>query len=350
MLTFIFNVHPGDSTGALSTRITSPNNPSALQQFASFNALKDRAEEENLDWGGSGMLLSRKSTGLSRPRGMTTPPSEKSSEDGGESDSVSSQPTQLSVPHRRHRRQRRHHKGDTSSDMSLTTSEYEAESQRVHSRRMWSQLHVMEVAYSTRDNNFVHVTERFTEYQNMYPIVYQCILHEVQAPHEAALLAHPTTGLPSSRAWSCSHCGAKHSRVQEACQRCKKDGPYAKLFMGQIYKEKNGASGAIRFLHATHPTVTVHRVDPHLHADGRGKGCTSIYVDRSAAHDLIHMINGNAFFDVRDDTGDEVVHYVYDKQQAWLEQLVTVRNRQERSPTVPWAPLVLSDSAELRCE
>lgn len=381
---------------ALSTIITANTDPTALQQLATFAAMEDVAEEEQLDWGSSGRLVRTPTNTIVKPRNAGTPeptkmhPASSSSSshsrtnsfelhsDGlskslteagssgsshgpttpAESCAASSLASSRRRPHRRHRRSGAASSvSDALSDGATTVSgDVVAEltaavgQQPVHSYPMWTQFHVMEVAYSTNANNFVHLTERFVQYQQMFPIVYRCELTKVACPAEAELLATPRSGLAASSHWACGHCGKKHEAVRESCLRCRSPGPYAKLFVGQALKEMDCAESLVRFLHATHPEVRLHRVechhDTHAGGVGRGKGCASLYVAREDAAALQQKLHHNAFFDVDDDTGAVVAYYVYPEQQQWLSGFVQVRNeRMEQRPLfLPLAPLVVEES------
>ncbi|KAH9598457.1 hypothetical protein LSM04_008962 [Trypanosoma melophagium] len=227
--------------------------------------------------------------------------------------------------------------------------------------RVWSQLHVMEIALSTNENNFIHITQRFVQYEAMYPIVYRCDLRQLIAPHEGELLTAPTTGLQTSRFWSCRLCGKAHDVVRETCVRCRRhsSGPFTKLFFGQIIKEKTDcARSVLRLLYATHPGITIHSIEAHQNENGRGLGCASVYVSTDALSELISKLNGNVFFDTnhtspsslrghqRDDGMDGFyVYYVYSSQQPWLEALIAARTSQRhRINTMPWGGLVVEDS------
>jgi hypothetical protein len=379
---------------ALSTVITANTDPTALQQLATFAAMEDVAEEEHLEWGSSGRLVHKPSNTIVKPRNAGTPDPVKMSATSpshsrtsslaghseGPSKSISdtdssrhSHPAEelassgaSSSSASRRRRHRRHHRrsGPSSSSavsdalMSNTTGavgdvvvEF-AESQPVHSYPMWTQFHVMEVAYSTNANNFVHLTERFLQYQQMFPIVYRCDLAKVVCPDEVELLATPRSGLSASSHWACAKCGRKHEVVRETCLRCRTPSPYAKLFVGQIVKEMDGRESLVRFLHATHPEVRLHRVEGHhdTHSGagsaGRGKGCASVYVAREHAAALQLKLHHNAFFDVDDATGEMIVYYVYTEQQQWLHSFAQLRSEggAQRPLHLPLAPLVVEES------
>lgn len=368
---------------ALSTVITANTDPTALQQLATFAAMEDVAEEEQLDWGSSGRLVRAQTNTIVKPRDAGTPDTEKmaatspshsrTNSVGTHSDGLSksltescshtavessaaSSSTSRRRPHRRHRRSGA--VSDTLSDLTSITAASDAVaevavSQPVHSYPMWTQLHVMEVAYSTGANNFVHITERFVDYQHMFPIVYRCDLSKVACAQEAELLATPRSGLAASSHWACEHCGRRHDAVRESCLRCRAPGPYAKLFVGQAVKEMDCAESLIRFLHATHPDVRLHRVECHhdTQAGGvsRGKGCAAVYVAREDVAALQSKLHHNAFFDVDDATGAMVVYYVYAEQQAWLKSLVQTRSEGnehgQRPLFLPLAPLVVEESA-----
>ncbi|EPY40228.1 hypothetical protein AGDE_03700 [Angomonas deanei] len=325
-----------DSFGALSTIITTPNNPSALLQLASFAALHRVAEEEELDWGSTGSTASMKSK-------KTQPPA-------GASDSV---PQHLSVKAttHRHRRQNRQKGGGSTTGSSCGPSSEEASVQLdrpgVHDYSMWTQLHVMEVACSTRSNNFVHITERFVQYHNLYPTVYKCHLNKVSPP--AAAEDASGSGRYASRSWACQNCGFKHHAVRECCDRCRIPGPYVKLFFGQVMKEENCCPSLGQFLRAAFPDTVIHRMEPHLNhtaeGDGRCKGCAAVYVYRDAAPEMINKLNGNAFLDVDDVTGELLVYYVYTSQRRWLNELIKVRTAQPgRSVTLPGGALVVEEA------
>lgn len=370
---------------ALSTVITANTDPTALQQLATFAAMEDVAEEEHLDWGSSGRLVQAQRNTIVKPRdagipdttkmaaaspshsrtasieahsdGLSKSISEADSHTIAESSAASSSGSSRRRPHRRHHRRGAAASGDALSDAAAASSTSTdvvsamAASQPVHSYPMWTQLHVMEVAYSTGENNFVHLTERFVDYQHMFPVVYRCDLARVSCPAEAELLAASRSGLAASSQWACAHCGRKHEAVRESCLRCRAPGPYAKLFVGQAIKEVDCAESLVRFLHATHPAVSLHRVechhDTHSGGMGRGKGCASVYVAREDAAALQAKLHHNAFFDVDDVTGDTVVYYVYPEQQAWLRSFVQTRSEggDHRPLFLPLAPLVVEESA-----
>ncbi|KAK7197775.1 hypothetical protein NESM_000730400 [Novymonas esmeraldas] len=371
---------------ALSTVITAHSDPSALQQLATFAAMEDVAEEEHLDWGSSGRLVRAQPSTLAKPRDAVPPEpaklhsaaphshSRSNSEDvlsdglsksltetltdavagASSSSAASSAASSHRRPHRRHHRRSGTASDATSSAAASSLSSGEVavevgESRPVHSYPMWTQFHVMELAYSTGANNFVHITERFVEYQQMFPIVYRCDLSKVDCPYEADLLAAPTVGLAASSRWVCASCGRKHDVVRESCLRCRAAGPYTKLFVGQAVKEVDCTESVLRFLHATHPDVVVHRAECHHDAGvaGRGKGCASIYVRREDAATVQEKLHRNAFFDVDAVTGELLVYYVYTEQQAWLHSFVQQRVAvpDQRPLFLPLAPLVVEESA-----
>ncbi|KPA75664.1 hypothetical protein ABB37_08229 [Leptomonas pyrrhocoris] len=370
---------------ALSTVITANTDPTALQQLATFAAMEDVAEEEQLDWGSSGRLVRTPINTIVKPRNAETPDPAKMAatppnhsrvnslevHSEGLSKSVSEAESSLHSPaepefsaassssssrRRPHRRHRRHSGASASDAFAAATAVGDvvvelAASQPVHSYPMWTQFHVMEVAYSTGANNFVHLTERFLQYQQMFPVVYRCDLAKVVCPEEAELLALPRSGLSASSHWTCAKCGKKHEAVRESCLRCRTPGPYAKLFVGQTIKEVDCTESLVRFLHATHPEVRMHRVECHRDsragcAVGRGKGCASVYVAREDAAALQQKLHHNAFFDINDATGELVVYYVYSEQQKWLHSFVQLRNERadQRPLFLPLAPLVVEQS------
>lgn len=372
---------------ALSTVITANTDPTALQQLATFAAMEDVAEEEHLDWGSSGRLVRKPTNTIVKPRNAGTPDPAKvaavspshsransleahseglsksiTDADSSSSHTVALESSAASAASSRRRPHRRHHRrsgalSDALSESAMTVSaNVEAEltvspSQPVHSYPMWTQFHVMEVAYSTGTNNFIHLTERFLQYQHMFPVVYRCDLAKVVCPAEAELLATPRSGLAASSHWACANCGKKHEVVRESCLRCRAPGPYAKLFIGQAVKELDCTESLVRFLHATHPDVKLHRVECHhdTHAGGklgRGKGCASVYVAREDVATLRDKLHHNAYFDVDDATGDIIVYYVYTEQQQWLNSFVQLRNEQvaQRPLFLPLAPLVVEES------
>ncbi|KPI87558.1 hypothetical protein ABL78_3355 [Leptomonas seymouri] len=376
---------------ALSTVITASSDPSALQQLATFAAMEDVAEEEQLDWGSSGRLVRTPTNTIVKPRNAGTLDPEKmtaappthsrttslethseglsKSISDAESHSHSRSPAALESsgaslssfsrrrPHRRHHRRSGASGGASSGTLSDATASPDVvvgltEPQPVHSYPMWTQFHVMEVACSTGSNNFVHLTERFLQYQQMFPTVYRCDLAKTVCPEEVELLATPRSGLSASSHWACAHCGKKHEAVRESCLRCHTPGPYTKLFVGQAIKEVDCTLSLVRLLHATHPHVRLHRVECHNDSSagcggGRGKGCASVYVAREDAAALRDKLHHSAFFDVDDATGEVGVYYVYPEQQQWLHSFVQLRNeRMEQRPLyLPLAPLVVEESA-----
>lgn len=363
---------------ALSTVITANTDPSALQQLATFAAMEDVAEEEHLDWGSSGRLVRAQANTMVKPRDAGTPdPAKMAAASPGHSRTASAEAhsdglsksitesdghtspesSAASSSSSRRRPHRRHHRRSAAPSDALTDATVSADvvaelgaAQPVHSYPMWTQFHVMELAYSTGANNFIHVTERFVQYQHMFPVVYRCDLAKVSCPDMAELLATPRSGLAASSRWACEHCGKKHEAVRENCLRCRAAGPYAKLFIGQALKEMDCAESLVRFLHATHPDVHLHRVEGHhdSHASGisRGKGCASVYVAREDAAALKQKLHHNAFFDVEEATGEVVVYYVYAEQQGWLNDFVQWRNESvdSRPLFLPLAPLVVEES------
>ncbi|GET86836.1 hypothetical protein, conserved [Leishmania tarentolae] len=376
VLTIISDGVMNNEFTALSTMITANSNPSALQQLATFAAMEDVAEEEHLDWGSTGRLVQKQTRSMAKPRNASPPDptslgslsshthsrtdSETTLSDGL-SKSFTDMSTNVAVgtssaassscsrrrPHRRH-----HRRSGAVSDVSSsddTTAALSA-SRPVHSYQMWTQFHVMEMAYSTGSNNFVHITERFVEYQQMFPIIYRCDLSKVECPYEPELLAFPTVGLASSSRWACQNCGKKHNVVRENCVRCRSPGKYTKLFIGQAVKEVGCTGSLVRFLYATHPDIVIHRADCH-HSDAdasqRGKGCASIYVGREDAALLQQKLHHNAFFDVDSVTKELVVYYVYTEQQQWLHSYAEHRNSlpAKRPLFLPVSPLVVEGSS-----
>lgn len=470
LVTLFADVSPLAQQSALSTIITGSNDPSALQQLATFSALQEEAEEQNLDWGSLARLSVKEDNSVPpRPRNAIPPTSVEeanaavartcatasaitasaltattttatatatsvstsilTAEDvprgaGEHNDLSASSSTPSAAPsegeegsggscstsssrRRPHRRQHRKKTGPTAAGtsttvleggglscstmsnaplsvdggegegkvkgggkeeieaLSLASSACAAVSQAVttcvqHNHPIWSQFHVMEVAYSTQDNNFIHITERFVQYQKMYPVVYQCAVNEVVSPSEVELLSYPEAGLQEWRSWSCANCGRQHDLVRESCLRCRAPSHFAKLFFGQAVKEVDCTQSLIRFLYATHPHVPLCRVECHRDGSGRGKGCASVYVRREDAAELIEKLNKNVFFDVADDaearyaTGHPpiIAHYVYAQQQGWLEQLVQQRKhsaaaRANRPAFLPRSTLVVEESVSL---
>lgn len=346
---------------ALSEIITGFDSPTFLEQLASFAAMRGVAEKEQLDWGAAAPH---------RPRAQTPP--------------VVAAPPSRRRPHRRQHRRRKTRgasgddgvddsgscggrfsgsSADGGSGMFLTTSSSNSD---VGSARrscdtsltvfehVWSQLHMMSFFFGTQDNNLLHLTQRFIYYENMYPIVYYCNLRDVRAANEKALLDAPTTGLETSRFWSCRVCGKAHDVVRDSCLRCGRHaGPYTRLYFEQMLKETDGARNVLRLLHATHPEVAVHRVTTHPHVNGDGRVSVSVYVGVDAGPEVVTKLNGNVFFDTEGigDAGDVPVYYVYSSQRRWLEAFIAARKLQNapHTHTPPWAALVvLAESEERR--
>ncbi|KAG5505631.1 hypothetical protein JIQ42_08397 [Leishmania sp. Namibia] len=361
---------------ALSSIITANSNPSALLQLATFAAMEDFAEEEHLDWGSTGRLVQAQPAPLVKPRNAAPPESPKpgsaafythhrtdsdhvlsdglsksltgtSTDEAAGSSSAASSSFSRRRPHRRH-----HRRSGTVADVPLSSGDDMklSATRPVHSYLMWTRLHVMEIAYSTGSNNFVHITERFLQYQQMFPTVYCCDLSKVDCPYEEELMASPKTGLAASSRWACERCGKKHSIVRESCLRCRTPGQYAKLFIGQAVKEVDCAASLVRFFHATHPNIIIHRVECHngtgAGVAGRGKGCASIYVHRKEAAMLQEKLNRNAFFDVGSGAEELLVYYVYAEQQQWLQCYVQERTAvtEPRPFFLPASPLVVEAS------
>lgn len=387
LLAVLSDDHSGGAFYGVSTVITSKNDPSALEQLATFASMEDVAEEQELDWG-STRRLSRLEEADDRPRdaivpdiaevpirkkrsptphsaasssvGEPTPSSQGESE--GASQSLDSSTSMISRcrPHRRrHRRSGAAHRAASDATSRLSSAAISPAASGVEQPpphfSVWTQLHVWEVACSTSSNNFVHVTERWMQYRKMYPIVYRCDLSRVDCPSEQALLASPRVGLAASSRWTCEQCHRQHGVVRERCERCQSPGPYAKLFFGQAVKEISCAESLIRFLYATHPEIQLHRVESHCdsRASGgigglwRGKGCASVYVLRDAAETLRQKLNRNAYFDMDLHTGGLVAYYVYGEQQGWLEAFVNAKHSSgaARPSILPLAPLVVEESS-----
>ncbi|CAC9464159.1 conserved hypothetical protein [Leishmania infantum JPCM5] len=377
LLTIISDGAMNSQFTALSTIITANSDPSALQQLATFAAMEDVAEEEHLDWGSTARLVQAQPTSPAKPRNAMPPDpttlgsvsahahsrtdSENMLSDGlsksltdistngvvGNSSAASSSSSRRR-PHRRH-----HRRSGTVSDVPSKDDATAAlsASRPVHSYHMWTQFHVMEMAYSTGSNNFVHITERFLEYQQMFPIVYCCDVNKVDCPYEAELLASPKVGLAASSRWSCENCGKRHNVVRESCLRCRAPGMYSKLFIGQAVKEVGCTESLVRFFYATHPDIVIHRAECHHDTDAdalqRGKGCASIYVRREDAALLQQKLHRNAFFDVDSVTEQLLVYYVYAEQQQWLHSYAQQRNAgmRKRPLFLPLSPLVVEESA-----
>lgn len=379
LLTIISDGAMNSQFTALSTIITANSDPSALQQLATFAAMEDVAEEEHLDWGSAARLVRTQPTSLAKPRNAVPPDpttlgsvsahehsrtdSENMLSDGlsksltdvstngiiGDSSTASSSSSRRR-PHRRHHRR----SGVVSSVLSSddATAALSA-SQPVHSYHMWTQFHVMEMAYSTGSNNFARITERFLEYQQMFPIIYCCDVNKVNCPYEAELLASPKVGLAASSWWTCEKCGNRHNIVRESCLRCRAPGMYAKLFIGQAVKEVGCTESLVRFLYATHPDILIHRAECHHDTDAdvlqRGKGCASIYIRREDAALLQQKLHHNAFFDIDSVEGELVVYYVYAEQQQWLHSYAQQRSAGmgKRPLFLPLSPLVVEESASI---
>ncbi|ORC85892.1 uncharacterized protein TM35_000322070 [Trypanosoma theileri] len=430
LLTLLLSDTSQEHGGAISTDLTSCRSPSLLQQLASFAALREVAEEEQLDWGAPLVLGRQKRYSLCvqpsnseyqhQDQQEKEKERKKEEEEGEELERVSDECTSDSAtgssrrrPHRRQHRRKKsaqqqgcdehennHHNKDnvvcqgdqkyeedgmrsqkTISGCSTSASCGESSAGSLEcvetprgsrfsltntptlsslTQCLWSQLHVMEIALSTQDNNFLHITQRFVQYEAMYPIVYRTDISRVMAPQEEELLAAPTTGLQSSRFWSCRSCGKAHDVVRESCLRCRRHaGPYTKLFFGQTIKEVNCARSLLRLLYATHPGVVIHRIEAHENEDGRHRGCASVYVSVDAASELISKLNGNVFFDSNrifpsssssnDDNNINMdglyVDYVYTSQRPWLEALIAARTSQRHhNNTMPWGALVVEES------
>ncbi|KAG5484526.1 hypothetical protein LSCM1_07902 [Leishmania martiniquensis] len=360
---------------ALSSIITANSDPSALLQLATFAAMEDFAEEEHLDWGSSGRLVQAQPISLVKPRNAAPPDPTKldsaashthhrtdsetvlsdglsksfigtSTDEATTTSSAASSSLSRRRPHRRH-----HRRSGTVTDGPFSTDAVTmlSETRPLHSYLMWTRLHVMEMAYSTGSNNFVHITERFLQYQQMFPIIYCCDLSKVDCPYEADLLASPKVGLAASSRWACENCGSKHSVVRESCLRCRTPGRFAKLFIGQAVKEVDCAASLVRFFYATHPDIMIHRVECHYDggasAAPRGKGCASIYVRREEAALLQVKLNRKAFFDVDRVTEELQVYYVYEEQQQWLQSYVQERTAvtAQRPFFLPLSPLVVEE-------
>ncbi|TPP49689.1 hypothetical protein CGC21_18190 [Leishmania donovani] len=344
LLTIISDGAMNSQFTALSTIITANSDPSALQQLATFAAMEDVAEEEHLDWGSTARLVQAQPTSPAKPRNAVPP-----------------DPTTLgSVSAHAHSRTDSENMLSDGLSKSLTdistngvvgNSSAASASRPVHSYHMWTQFHVMEMAYSTGSNNFVHITERFLEYQQMFPIVYCCDVNKVDCPYEAELLASPKVGLAASSRWSCENCGKRHNVVRESCLRCRAPGMYSKLFIGQAVKEVGCTESLVRFFYATHPDIVIHRAECHHDTDAdalqRGKGCASIYVRREDAALLQQKLHRNAFFDVDSVTEQLLVYYVYAEQQQWLHSYAQQRNAgmRKRPLFLPLSPLVVEESA-----
>ncbi|TPP44177.1 hypothetical protein CGC20_23500 [Leishmania donovani] len=343
LLTIISDGAMNSQFTALSTIITANSDPSALQQLATFAAMEDVAEEEHLDWGSTARLVQAQPTSPAKPRNAVPP-----------------DPTTLgSVSAHAHSRTDSENMLSDGLSKSLTDISTNGDdataalsaSRPVHSYHMWTQFHVMEMAYSTGSNNFVHITERFLEYQQMFPIIYCCDVNKVDCPYEAELLASPKVGLAASSRWSCENCGKRHNVVRESCLRCRAPGMYSKLFIGQAVKEVGCTESLVRFFYATHPDIVIHRAECHHDTDAdalqRGKGCASIYVRREDAALLQQKLHRNAFFDVDSVTEQLLVYYVYAEQQQWLHSYAQQRNAgmRKRPLFLPLSPLVVEESA-----
>ncbi|ESL08747.1 hypothetical protein TRSC58_03545 [Trypanosoma rangeli SC58] len=368
----------------LSTTITSSLSPTPLQQLASFAAMRDVAEEEQLDWGASAAFSRQKAFRLQvQPRegcvGHHNGDTPHEGEDGFSSSSSSNghETNCVNVPlHSRlrpHRRQRRKQKAESESQADGVVSPGNSSSKSCNGvssfgdsnfgssytqepsatsvttpQRTWAQLHMMEVAFSSQDNNLLHVTERFLNYGNMYPIIYRCHLRHLHVANEQVLLDSSSTGLQMSRFWSCRLCGKAHDVVRASCERCQRHaGPYRKLVFDQLLPEPDYAQSVLRLLHATHPEVTIHRVVTHPNVSGRGRSSVSVYVSADAAPELVAKLNGNVFFDFEDDdaattSGGVRVHYVYSSQRPWLEAFINAcRAQYGQSEELPWGALVV---------
>ncbi|CAJ1019388.1 hypothetical protein Q4I30_001921 [Leishmania utingensis] len=379
LLTILSDSSMNSHFAALSTIITANSDPSALQQLATFAAMEDVAEEEHLDWGSTGRLVHAQPTSLAKPRSAVPPnPLELDSvsprthhrtdsdnmlsdshrsltgtstdETAGKSSTASSSFSRRR-PHRRHHCRRSTASGAVSDVLSNGEAAAKLSAPRpVHSYVMWTKFHVMELAYSTGSNNFVHITERFLQYQRMFPIIYRCDLSKVDCPYEADLLAFPKVGLAASSRWACESCGKKHNVVCESCLRCRTPGPYAKLLIGQVVKAVGCTESLVRFFYATHPDIMIHRAECHYDTDGGvaggGKGCASIYIRHEDAAPLQQKLHHNAFFDVDSETEELLVYYVYAEQREWLQRYVQQRiSTAERRPLfLPLSPLVVKES------
>ncbi|RNF19088.1 uncharacterized protein Tco025E_04278 [Trypanosoma conorhini] len=366
----------------LSTAITSFPGPTLLQQLASFAAMQAVAEEEQLDWGAPAAL------GREKTYRLRVQPREGTEGDHAGDDAAASSSSSNgrdagwahAPPHSRrrpHRRQRRRPKADgdsreegvaspgigsakscngvssSSSAGSNCGSIYTRErlgTSSTASHRVWAQLHMAEVAFSSRNNNLLHVTERFLNYEKMYPVIYRCHLRHLRAANEQALLDSPSTGLHNSRFWSCRSCGKAHNVVRASCERCQRhSGPYTKLIFDQLLPEPDNARSVLRLLHATHPEVTIHRIGMHSDVSGGRRSCVSVYVSADAAPELVAKLNGNVFFDLEEDgdaaataEGGVRVHYVYSSQRPWLEAFINTRRAQCSKPEeLPWGALVV---------
>lgn len=346
--------------GGLSTIITSTQSPTALQQLATFHALQQEAEEEHLDWGSAG-VLSVRPTITHKPRGAVSLDAIERDSDSNsgsasnemlmteEGESSASTKSSRRRPHRRQHRKTGSAPSISSCSVAGVSGSAVAlplSSPSVHTHRIWSQLHILEVACSTQSNNFIHTTERFTQYRLLYPIVYRCHLREVPpCPTEVELLQTAITGVEASRRWSCENCGAAHSEVRESCLRCRAPSAYARLLFGQTLQGMKCSPSLIRFLHASLPEVRLHRVECHMDADNRGRGCASVYVSRGDAKKVIDMLHLNVFFDIDGDSGEAVAHYVYSEQQEWLQAFAEVRAATAGGSTfLPTGPLVVEES------
>ncbi|RNF22402.1 hypothetical protein TcG_02341 [Trypanosoma cruzi] len=374
---------PSDEVGTI---ITSCPRPTLLQQLVSFAAMRDVAEEEQLDWGVPATL------GRQNTYRLQVKPAEQSEGDhagenphgnaafsasstGNDVNSANAPSQSRRRPHRRQRRKKKTESESLGEDVgtpvslgtcgtksrngasssggsNLYSSDVgeHAETVFTTSQRLWAQLHMVEVAFSCGDNNLLHITERFLRCGNMYPIIYRCHLSQVQAAHEQALLDAPNTGLQKSCFWSCRSCGKAHDLVCESCMRCKRQsGPYKKLIFDQLLPETDYATSVLRLLHATHPEVTIHRIETQPHLDGGGRSSVAVYVSADAAPELVEKLNGNVFFDMDDDDDDDErtgggvrVHYVYGSQRPWLWAFINMRKAQCKDPNkLPRGALVV---------
>ncbi|RNF09308.1 hypothetical protein TraAM80_02255 [Trypanosoma rangeli] len=365
----------------LSTTITSSPGPTLLQQLASFAAMREVAEEEHLDWGAPAAFSRQKTFRLQvQPRegcvehhNRDTPHEDEDDFSSSNEHETNSVNVPLNSRLRPHRRQRRKQKSESETQEDGVVSPGKSSSKSCNGvssfggsnfgssytqessatsvttpQRTWAQLHMMEVAFSSQDNNLLHVTERFLNYGNMYPIIYRCHLRHLHVANEQVLLDSPSTGLQRSRFWSCRLCGKAHDVVRASCERCQRyAGPYRELVLDQLLPEPDYARSVLRLLHATHPEVTIHRIVTHPNVSGRGRSSVSVYVSADAAPELVTKLNGNVFFDFEDDdaatTGGGVrVHYVYSSQRPWLEAFINARRAQYgQSEELPWGALVV---------
>jgi hypothetical protein len=141
---------------------------------------------------------------------------------------------------------------------------------------------------------------------------------------------------------SCRGCGTLISLALPHCGRCGAEVKKSllSLFFGQL--RRDNTDHFPRFVISTlFPGMSVPLIEPHTSPEGRGKGCSWVFVSSESDAQSLVQWNRRLFMDV-DDRGEEVVYIASPHEIDALKRFAAEQSMfPMRPPSLPRQPMVL---------